>query len=87
MENIKNIVKYSSFFELISDAAPDLLRVVSDEMKDALNGFDDYEGIIYYLINDETVLCADSCNGDISGDPMTIQEFFFRTVEYCVDFV
>ena len=87
MENIKNIVKYDSFFELITDAAPELLRVVSDEMKQALEGFDDYESIVYYLINDETVLCADSVNGDISGNAMTIQEIFFQTVEYCADLI
>ena len=84
---INRIEKFNSFFELISECAPELFDVVSDEMKDALNGFDDFSGIDYFLVNGETVYAADDVNGDIAGDPMSIREFFFRTVEYCYDFI
>ena len=84
---INRIEKFNSFFDLISECAPELLDVVSDEMKSALNGFDDYESIVYYVINGELVYAADSINGDTTGRAVNIREFFFQTVAYCVDLI
>ena len=72
--DIKRIEKYDSVFDVIENACPELLNTVSDEMKNALRGFDDYEPMVHYVINDTMVLSADSINGDTTGRTVSLKD-------------
>ena len=85
MKNIKNIVKYDSAYAVIEDCCPDLLNLLSDDARDTLRGFDDYEAVCHYVINDDFVITADSINGDTTGRTVTVKQFFFECLEYCAD--
>lgn len=84
---IKTLCKYDSAFPVFQDYAPDLLKLISDDARDTLNSFDDYESIIIFVINDDYIITADSVTGDVTGPAVTIKEFFFNCLEYCADFV
>ena len=66
IENVRTISAYSSASELIEDY--DLLPAAlsaNEDFCDYLQSFDDYEAVAYFCINGDTVLCADSVNGDL----------------------
>ena len=83
---IKTIQRFVTVYDVISDCAPELLRIVSDEMKDALYNFDAYESMVHFVINGDQVISADRFNGD-AGPAVSIKEFFFGCVQYCADLI
>ena len=85
--DIKRIEKYDSVFEVIENCCPELLKTVSDEMKHTLRGFDDYEPMVHYVVNDSLVLTADSINGDTTGEAVSLKDFFFEAVQFCADLI
>ena len=80
MENIKNIACYSSAYDLLSEVDPSLFPCLVDDMTTFFEHFDDFEGLQYFLFNNETVIVTES--GDVQGDPMTVEELYQRITDY-----
>ena len=74
MENIKNIACYHSAYDLLYDYDPSLFPLLIDDMETYFEHFDDFEGLQYFLFNNETVIVTES--GDVQGDPMTPEELY-----------
>ena len=79
MEKIKSIACYHSAYDLLDAVDPSTFPCLVDDMTTFFEHFDDFEGLKYYLINNETVLVTES--DDVQGDPMTVEEFYQRIVD------
>ena len=75
MKNIKNICHYDSSYELLSETfGDDIFDELTEDEREYLECVDDYEGMSFYVVNEDTVLCCDS-NGDVIGNPACLEEF------------
>lgn len=75
MKNIKNIHHYESSYDLLSDTfGDDVFDELTEDEREYLECVDDYEGMSFYVVNEDTVLCCDS-NGDVVGNPVALEEF------------
>ena len=82
MENIKSIHHYDSAYDLLYDVDPGTFPCLVDDMTTYFEHFDDFEGMQYFLINDETVLITDGgIAGDVIGDPMTVEELYQTIID------
>lgn len=63
---ISSIEAYCSAYSLLEDN--DFLpENISDDFREYLKHFDDFEPVRYFCINRDIVICADSINGDVIG--------------------
>ena len=75
MKNIKNIHHYDSSYELLSETfGDDIFDELTEDEREYLECVDDYEGMSFYVVNGDTVLCCDSL-GDVVGNPVALEEF------------
>ena len=80
---IKSIKTYRSAFDVLSenfDIEPGKNGLTQDDI-DSLDGFDSFDSIIYYVINDETVVSADAVSGD-KYDECSLGEFLASALRY-----
>ena len=86
IENVRSISAYSSASELIEENGflPDQLSA-DEDFCGFLRSFDDYEAIAYFLVNDDTVLCADSISSDLFS-VCSVDEFINGIVEQYKEF-
>lgn len=85
MNKIKNIKVYSSAYELLSESDPAMFPCLVDGMTEFFEHFDDFESYKYFLVDDETVIPCDGINGDVLGDPMTIEDLYMGIVSAFYD--
>ena len=77
MEKIKSISCYDSAYDLLNKADPSIFPCFENDMETYFEHFDDFEGMQYFLINDETVLITDGgFSGNVIGDPVTVEELY-----------
>lgn len=78
MENIKAIEKFDNPYDLLFDHDFDVDS--NPEFSDYLKFVNDYSCVVFYVINFETVLCADDITGDVFS-VMTISEFYKANIK------
>ena len=79
-ENITNICRYNSAYELLQEfCGLEFWSEIDAEDDIFLRHFDDFEGFCYYCINGETIIVTDFL-GTVIGNPMTFLEFL-REIE------
>ena len=82
---IRSVSYYSSAFDLLE--AETVLPEMDEDFCGFLRSFDDYEAFAYFCINNETVIVADSINGDIiSAEKLSdflphIREYYEESAE------
>ena len=77
MDKIKSISSYDSAYkclEAIDDGS--MLPFLNDKIQDFCEHFDDYEPYKYFVLNDESVIVADSISGDVLCEYTTAEEFY-----------
>ena len=81
MLNIKSIHPYEdNALGIIEDYDYELFNSMSDDLKDAIFHLDDWEPIVFFTINNDTVIIADSISDQVF-DSMPIAEFISQTIK------
>ena len=81
MLNIKSIHPYEdNALEIIEDYDYELFNSMSDDLKDAISHLNDWEPIVFFTINNDTVIFTDSINDQVF-DSMPIAEFISQTIK------
>lgn len=83
---VKSISAYRNGFDLMSDTdeGSRVLSALPTDEIEALKHADDYEAVLYLLINYDTVVMADSINGDILGIS-TLKDFVLSSAKWAYD--
>ena len=86
MDKIKSISAFDSAYELLLFVNGNEFSLtedfeLSEDELDMLKSLNDYEYFKFFLINENTVICCESY-GDVSGTPMTWEEFCESTISY-----
>ena len=79
---ITSIQTFSSAFELISELQADAISGLDDDLVFNLQHIDDYNGIVYGVINGDTVFALDDIFGTVYGEGESLDEFVKHTIEY-----
>lgn len=85
-KKIENISAYRDGYELMSDTdeGSRILAVLPVEEHEALKHADDYEAVLYILLNYDTVIIADSINGDIF-EITTLKDFVINSAKWAYE--
>ena len=76
MENIKSIYNFETSYQLLSETfGVDVFDDLSEDERNFLECVDDFESVTFYVVNDDTVIVCDSMSGDVSGNPVPLEEF------------
>ncbi len=84
MDKIKNISVYNSSYELIEYYNPDFIEKLSEDQKNFLLHFEDFESFGYVVFNNEIVIVYDDCNGDVINH-QSMEDFEKETMNYILD--
>lgn len=78
---MKSVISAKNAYEILKDHYQDFDKLSEDE-RDFLQGFEDYETFCYYVINGETVIVtSDNLSGDIICN-QPLETFCRETVDY-----
>ena len=82
---IDNIKSYTTVYSLIRENdESDSLAGLSEDAIDILKHGTDYEAIVFFLINEDTVVTADSINGE-TYDTTTLENFIRDAIAEAVE--
>lgn len=65
MDTIKTISTYDSAYDVIETHMPEFMETLTEHQKTLLLSSDDFENFAYIVINNNIVIVADGCNGDV----------------------
>ena len=83
MKDIRTIYNYDSSFGLLLETfGPDVFDDLTPDEREYVQCIDEYEGLTYYVINDDTVLVCDSASGAVLGNPVALEEFKRDAFDY-----
>lgn len=82
---ITNICKYMDPAELIKDYLPEIAEDLDEETMDALSHLTDYEPVVFYVFNDQTVAVVDDISGEVIGNEITLEEYAAASIESARD--
>lgn len=83
MDQISSIEKYTSSFSLCVDNVDyEEIRKLTVGEVETFKAIDDWQGLVFYLVNGNTVFSCDEITGDVVGFPDTVREFFHRILAY-----
>lgn len=75
MTTTKKLQGFASAYDLIDEAAPELLENLDEDTADYIRSCDDFEPLAYFLA-DQMVIITDSITGDVIGSYDSIADFF-----------
>lgn len=78
---IKSLAPYDCSYKIVRDYEPKAFNMLSDDVKLALEHADDYEGVSFCVLNDDTVFVLDCLTGDLQGMPVALDEFIRNVIE------
>lgn len=79
IDEIKTIEHYTTAYDLFLNCFFDELSNLTKAERDYLKGVDDYEYFDYYVVNEETVITAES---GIAVQTDSLEAFLAGTLEY-----
>ena len=75
-----NLQVYDNLLKLFCDHFPEVVKQIDDDTRISLDSINDYENILYYVIDGKTVVVLDSISGDVINK-YTLQSFYTETIE------
>lgn len=78
---IKNIMKFDSANEVIQEYRPELVDTLDSEIFQILEHVNDFESLVFVVVDGAEVLTVDSISGDVySTEP--IDKFIQESIDY-----
>lgn len=78
----KNIQTFKNAADIIAEFMPEVIEALTDEEKTALRHVDDFECLVYFVIDERKVIVADSINGDVIQEFKNLVKFLGETLAY-----
>ena len=84
MNTIKSIVAFNSSYELLEYVfgKEEIETGLSADQICYFKSFEDFEGMRYFLLNDDSVMVCECFSGDSSGEIMKVDDYFRETISW-----